>query len=44
MGNVIKFLRYEISHISPELKEAVAKAHLSAQIDSFLKERIVYAR
>ena len=44
MGNVIKYIRYEISHINPEFSEAGAKAHLNNKLQSFLEERIVYAR
>ena len=44
MGNVIKYIRYEISHIAPEFSEAEAKAYLTAKLQSFLEERIVYAR
>ena len=44
MGNVIKYIRYEISHIPPECSEAEAKAQLNAKLQSFLEERIVYAR
>ena len=44
MGNVIKYIRYEISHIPPECSEAEAKAQLNTKLQSFLEERIVYAR
>ena len=44
MGNVIKYIRYEIMHIAPEFNESEAKAHLTAKLQSFLEERIVYAR
>ena len=44
MGNLIKYIRYEISHISPELNEADAKSYLLGKIYTFLEERIVLAR
>jgi translation initiation factor eIF-2B subunit delta len=44
MGNLIKYIRYEISHIAPELSEADAKAYLIEKLTIFLEERVVYAR
>jgi hypothetical protein len=44
MGNLIKYIRYEISHISPELSEADAKSYLMSKLYIFLEERIVFAR
>jgi translation initiation factor eIF-2B subunit delta len=44
MGNLIKYIRHEISHIAPEHSEADAKAYLTDKLTIFLEERIVYAR
>ena len=44
MGNLIKFLRHEISSIPPELSESDAKSKLLETLTSFNEEKIVYAR
>ena len=43
MGNLIKFMRYSISKIPPEVNEAEAKEVLLGKLQSFLEERIIYA-
>ena len=43
MGNLIKFMRFSISKISPEISEAEAKNILLEKLQAFLEERIVYA-
>lgn len=43
MGNAIKFLRYTISKVKPEMSEEDAKAHICDEIDMFLAERITLA-
>ena len=43
MGNLIKYMRYYISKISPEVNEAVAKEVLLGKLQSFLEERIIFA-
>jgi translation initiation factor eIF-2B subunit delta len=44
MGNLIKFLRFAISRVPPEISEAEAKSLLISQLRSFLEERILFAR
>eukprot|EP00111_Clytia_hemisphaerica_P003410 TCONS_00009735-protein len=43
MGNAIKYLKHQITNLSPELPEAKAKEHLLESIDSFIQERIILA-
>lgn len=43
MGNLIKFMRFSVSKISPEISEAEAKHILLEKLQSFLEERIVFA-
>lgn len=43
MGNLIKFMRFSISKISPEISEAEAKNILLDKLQAFLEERVVYA-
>jgi len=43
MGNLIKFLRYSVSKISPEISEAEAKEILLGKLQSFLEEKVLYA-
>lgn len=43
MGNLIKYMRFSISKIAPEVSEAEAKGVLLDKLQSFLEERIVYA-
>ena len=44
MGNLVKYLRHEISQLSPELSEAESKSQLIQSLNSFLEERVIYAR
>ena len=44
MGNIVKFIRFAISEVSPELSEAEAKSTIADKIQNFLDERIIYAR
>jgi translation initiation factor eIF-2B subunit delta len=43
MGNLIKYLRFSTSKISPDMNEAEAKAVLMAKLQTFLEDRVVYA-
>jgi len=43
MGNLIKYMRFSVSKISPEISEAEAKHILLEKLQSFLEERIVFA-
>lgn len=43
MGNLIKYLRFSVSKISPEMNEAEAKAVLMGKLQSFLEDRVIYA-
>lgn len=43
MGNAIKYLKYNISHIPPESSEIEAKQALIECIDSFVREKILLA-
>lgn len=40
MGNAIRWLKQEISHISIDTDEAVAKSQLCERIDDFIREKI----
>lgn len=44
MGNVIKFTRFNISQLPPDLPEAQAKQKLIGALTTYLEERIVFAR
>jgi hypothetical protein len=44
MGNIVKFIRFAISEVSPELSEAEAKTVIADKLQNFLDERIIYAR
>ena len=44
MGNIIKYIKYEVSHITPDISEAEAKTYLNMKLNNFLEERILYAR
>lgn len=44
MGNIIKFIRFAISEVSPEVSEAEAKTNIADKLQNFLDERIIYAR
>ncbi len=44
MGNIIKYLRFVISQILPDESEADAKSHLIEKLNSFMEERIIFAR
>jgi hypothetical protein len=44
MGNIIKFIRFAISEVSPEVNEAEAKTLIADKLQNFLDERIIYAR
>lgn len=43
MGNAIKYLKARIGNLSLTLQESEAKAVLTAEIDRFLQERIIFA-
>ncbi|KAJ1434672.1 hypothetical protein B484DRAFT_417378 [Ochromonadaceae sp. CCMP2298] len=43
MGNLIKFVRFSISKITPETSEAEAKEELMRRLQAFLEERLLYA-
>ena len=43
MGNTIRWLKTEISKISPDLTDEVAKRQLVSQIDNFIHERLTAA-
>lgn len=43
MGNLIKFVRHEISSVSPELSESDAKSKLLETLTSFNEEKMLYA-
>ena len=40
MGNAIKFLKWKISNVPPDMPESEAKEELRRGIQKFLKERI----
>ena len=44
MGNIVKFIRFAISEVQPELNEAEAKSIIAGKLQNFLDERIIYAR
>lgn len=44
MGHLIKFMRRTISKIPPDTNEAEAKASLLHQLQSFLEEKVLFAR
>jgi translation initiation factor eIF-2B subunit delta len=44
MGNIIKYLRFIISNIDPELSELLAKEYIINSLQTFFDERISYAR
>lgn len=44
MGNIVKFIRFAISEVSPEMNEADAKTIIADKMQNFLDERIIYAR
>lgn len=43
MGNLIKYFRFSISRIPPEMNEVEAKSLLCAKLQTFFEERIVFA-
>ena len=44
MGNIIKYIRYLITRIPPDLSEADAKTQMLKDIDIFIRDRLVLAR
>ena len=44
MGNLIRYIRYAISHTPPDMNEADAKGKLISLLHTFLEERIIFAR
>ena len=44
MGNIIKFLRFVISNVNPELSESAAKESIINSLLTFFEERITFAR
>lgn len=43
MGHLIKYLRYLVSHLPPEISESAAKSLLLEKLQNFLDERIVFS-
>ncbi|KAG5177393.1 putative translation initiation factor eIF-2B subunit delta [Tribonema minus] len=43
MGSAIKYLRNAVARVPPDMSEAHAKAHLTAELDGFVSERVVVA-
>lgn len=43
MGNLIKYMRFSVSKVSPEVSEAEAKSLLLDKLQAYLEERIVFA-
>ena len=44
MGNIVKFIRFAIAEVPPEINEADAKTLIADKLQNFLDERIIYAR
>ena len=44
MGNIIKYLRFIISNVNPELSESAAKESIVNSLLTFFEERITFAR
>jgi translation initiation factor eIF-2B subunit delta len=43
MGHLIKYLRYLVSHLPPDINESEAKSLLLEKLQNFLRERIVFS-